>query len=176
MEILDILHPQDVLVRVPVQAKRPLLEVLARRLASRSGMSAVSVLSALLGREKLGATSIGQGIGMPHAMLDGLQEPAAVLAVLEAPIPYHAPDDQSVDVVLAVIWPRNGSSDFLTALARFCRRLSDPQVLRQLRGSASAEEALRHLRDPADAACPSIAGLSALAAPRSRAAARGSWR
>jgi PTS system nitrogen regulatory IIA component len=65
MEILDILHPQDVLVRVPVQAKRPLLEVLARRLASRSGMSTVSVLSALLGREKLGATSIGQGIGMP---------------------------------------------------------------------------------------------------------------
>ena len=75
MEILDLLHPQDVLVRVPARAKRPLLEILARQLASRSGLSAVFVLSALLGREKLGATSIGQGIGMPHAMLNGLREP-----------------------------------------------------------------------------------------------------
>lgn len=65
MEILDLLHPQDVLVRVSEQAKRLLLEVLARHLASRCGMSVVSVLAALLGREKLGATSIGQGIGMP---------------------------------------------------------------------------------------------------------------
>lgn len=176
MEILGLLNPQDILMRASAQAKRPLLEVLARKLASRSGQSFVSVLAALLDREKVGATCIGQGIGMPHAMLGGLREPAAVLAVLEHPTPYHTPDEQSVDVVLAIIWPRDGSSDFLNALARFCRHLSHPQVLKRVRGATSSEEALQHLGEPKDVGCPSISGQSTLATPRNHAAARGAWR
>ena len=175
MEILDLLHPRDILVRDPAQAKRPLLEALARELASRTGLSFASVLSSLLDREKLGATCIGQGIGMPHAMLERLREPAAVLAVLHQPIPYHTPDEQSVDVVLGVIWPREGATDFLNALARFCRRLSQPQVLKKIRAAASAEEVLQHLGEPKDSGCDSMPDLSAMM-PRPQAAARWGWR
>ena len=53
MEIPDLLHPQAILVRDPAQAKRPLLEALARQLASRTELSFAAVLSALLDREKL---------------------------------------------------------------------------------------------------------------------------
>lgn len=176
MDTFDLLHPQDILVRATAQAKRPLLEALASRLAARSDLSAVSILSALLARERLGATSIGHGIGMPHAMLGGLREPAAVLAVLRHPIQYRASDEQSVDVVLAVIWPQGRSPEFLHALARFCRRLSHPEVLKVLKAAASAEEVLQHLGGPNDVERPSTRGLSALTSPRTRAAARGLWR
>lgn len=175
MEILDLLHPRDILVRDPAQAKRPLLEALARQLASRSELSFASVISALLDREKLGATCIGQGIGMPHAMLERLREPATVLAVLQQPIPYHTPDEQSVDIVLGVIWPREDATDFLNALARFCRHLSQPEVLKKVRAAASAEEVLQHLGEPKDSGCASIPGMSAMM-PRTQAAARWGWR
>lgn len=182
MEIFDLLHLQDILVRESAQAKRPLLEVIARRLASRTGLSFVSVLSALLDREKLGATCIGQGIGMPHAMPGGLGEPAAVLAVLERRISYDTPDEQCADVVLGIIWPREPFTEFLNSLARFCRHLSHPQVLKKLRGAVSAEEVLQHLGEPNDAGCPSVSALSAvkspraLVMPRTQPAARWSWR
>ncbi len=182
MEILDLLHPRDILVRDPAQAKRPLLEALARQLASRTRLSFAAVLSALLDREKLGATCIGQGIGMPHAMLERLREPASVLAVLEHPIPYDASDEQCVDVVLGVVWPREGSTEFLNALARFCRHLSQPQVLKKVRAAMSAEEVLQHLGQPKNAGCPSISALSTAVTPgplamsRSQAAARWAWR
>ena len=117
-------------------------------------------------KEHAALPCIGQGIGMPHAMLGGLREPAAVLAVLKHPIPYHTPDEQTVDVVLAIIWPRDGSSDFLNALARFCRHLSHPQVLKKVRAATSAEEVLQHLGEPKDVGCPSISGQSTLATPR----------
>ncbi|MGQ2905795.1 MAG: PTS sugar transporter subunit IIA [Neoaquamicrobium sediminum] len=175
MEILDLLHPRDILLRDPAQAKRPLLGAIARQLSSRTGLSFVSVLSALLDREKLGATYIGQGIGLPHAMLERLREPAAVLAILQQPIPYHTPHEQSVDVVLGVVWPREGATDFLNALARFCRQRSQPQVLKKVRGAASAEEVLAHLSRPMDAAPLSIPGLSSLQ-PRAQAAERWGWR
>ncbi len=175
MEILDLLHPRDILVREPAHAKRPLLDALARQLASRTGLSFGSVLTALLDREKLGATCIGQGIGIPHAMLERLREPAAVLAVLQQPIPYHTTDEQSVDVVLAVIWPREVATDFLNALARFCRHLSQPQVLKKVRAAASAEEVLQDLGEPKDPGCAPIPGSSAMM-PQRQAAARRSWR
>ncbi len=149
MEILDLLHPRDILVREPAHAKRPLLDALARQLASRTGLSFGSVLTALLDREKLGATCIGQGIGIPHAMLERLREPAAVLAVLQQPIPYaHRRTSTRVDVVLGVVWPREVATDFLNALARFCRHLSQPQVLKKVRAAMSAEEVLQHLGEP----------------------------
>ena len=182
MEILDLLRPQDILMRHPAQAKRPLLEAMARQLASRTGLSFASVLWALLDREKLGATCIGQGIGMPHAMPGGLGEPAAVLAVLEHPIPYGASDEQCVDVVFGVVWPREGATDFLNALARFCRHLSQPQVLKKVRAAMSAAEVLQHLGQSKDAGYPSVSALLTpvtplpLAMPRPQAAARWAWR
>ena len=166
MEILDLLHPQDILVRESAQAKRPLLEAVARRLASGTRLSFVSVLSALLARKKLGATCIGQGIGMPHAMPGGLGGPAAVLAVLAHPIPYDTSDEQCVDVVLGVVWPRKGCTEFLNSLARFCRHLSHPQVLKKVSGAVSAEEVRQHLGEPKDAGCPSVSALPAVATPR----------
>lgn len=142
MDILDLLHLRDIHVREPAQARRPLLRTLSGRLAARAGAPEETVLAALLNRGSLGSTGIGHGIAVPHALLTGLRAPAATLAILDRPVWFRAPDEQPVDVVLAVIWPRERGGEFSPAVARFCRKLSNPDVLKRIRSALSSDGVL----------------------------------
>ena len=142
MDILDLLHPRDIHVREPAHARRPLLRVLSGRLAARAGALDETVLAALLNRESLGSTGIGHGIAVPHALLTGLPAPAATLAILDRPVWFRAPDERPVDVVLAMIWPRERGGEFSPAVARFCRKLSCPDVIKGIRSAPSSDEVL----------------------------------
>jgi hypothetical protein len=77
MDIFDLLHQRDIVLRAPAQAKRSLLRLLTHTLSVRCGLPADSILAALLSREKLGSTGIGHGIAVPHALMKSLSEPAA---------------------------------------------------------------------------------------------------
>ncbi|MBZ9799079.1 PTS sugar transporter subunit IIA [Mesorhizobium sp. ES1-4] len=142
MDILDLLHPRDILVRAQAQAKRPLLRLVSGRLAARSGVPEETVLAALLNRESLGSTGIGHGIAVPHALLEQLLAPTATLAVMDRPVWFRASDEQPVDVVLAVIWPRERAGEFMPALARFCRKLSRLDIPKGIRCAASPDGVL----------------------------------
>lgn len=142
MDILDLLHPRDIHVRELAPASRPLLRLLSGRLAAHAGAPEETVLAALMNRESLGSTGIGHRIAVPHALLTGLPAPAATLAILDRPVWFRAPDEQPVDVVLAVIWPRERGGEFSPAMARFCRKLSRPDVLKAIRSALSSDGVL----------------------------------
>jgi len=160
MDILDLLHPRDIHVREPAHARRPLLRVLSGRLAARAGALDETVLAALLNRESLGSTGIGHGIAVPHALLTGLPAPAATLAILDRPVWFRAPDERPVDVVLAMIWPRERGGEFSPAVARFCRKLSSPDVVKGIRSALSSDGVLTCLGAPDGAAQQSLTAIS----------------
>ncbi|WP_292649299.1 PTS sugar transporter subunit IIA [Mesorhizobium sp.] len=57
--------------------KRTALSGMAARLSEKVGRSHGAVLAAFLRRERLRPTAVGDGIGIPHARLDGIAAPAA---------------------------------------------------------------------------------------------------
>ncbi|MBP0438017.1 PTS sugar transporter subunit IIA [Tianweitania sediminis] len=146
MEITDLLTADDVFMQVKAPAKRFVLRQLSCHLAEVTGLPALAVSTALLDREALGSTSIGHGIGLPHALVGDMGRPAAALAILKDPIDFGSPDSQPVDVVLAVIWPRKEAVAFNRALSSFCRILYQPDTFRSLRRAPSADEILSQLQ------------------------------
>jgi len=46
------------------------------------------VLSAIISREKLGSTGIGNGLALPHAILESAMRPVTLLATLETPVDF----------------------------------------------------------------------------------------
>lgn len=146
MDIFDLLHQRDIVLRAPAQAKRSLLRLLTHTLSVRCGLPADSILAALLSREKLGSTGIGHGIAVPHALMKSLSEPAAALAVFDRPVWHWASDEQPVDVVLAAIWPGERTGEFTPALALSCRRLACAGAIKKIRSAATADEVLECLR------------------------------
>jgi PTS system nitrogen regulatory IIA component len=117
--------------------------MLADIAASHVGIGAPAIFAALDRREKLGSTGIGEGIGMPHAPVPGLDRPTALLARLSAPIDFEAVDEKPVDIVAVLLVPADETSANLNLLAGLARVLRDPSKLGRMRSAATAQDLYR---------------------------------
>lgn len=146
MAIADLFPAADGILNLSPAGKKELLEMLAAEVAARIDQPQEKILDAILAREKLGSTALGRGVALPHARVDWLDKPVAILARLTRGIDMEARDGEPVDLVFLVLWPENASEGFLPALSNICRVLRDNQLPRQLRQAHSADEALRTLQ------------------------------
>jgi PTS system nitrogen regulatory IIA component len=137
----SILCEENIVLGMAAKGKRSALAKIADRFGQRIDMRGSTVLAGLLRRERLGSTGIGHGVAVPHARLDGIAEPAAMLTVLENPVWFGAPDDEPVDLLLALLWPKDDVAGFLPTLAAFCRLLRQPDLRARLRASVTPAEA-----------------------------------
>jgi PTS system nitrogen regulatory IIA component len=136
-----MLREHDIMLGVAARGKRSALAKIADRLGQRADIRGSAILAALLRRERLGSTGIGHGVAVPHARLDGIAEPAAMLTTLGCPVWFGAPDDEPVDLLLTLLWPKGDVAGFLPALASFCRLLRRPGLRARLREATTPAEA-----------------------------------
>lgn len=141
MKLSELLGEDGFALGVPSGEKRSALRAVAAKLAARTGRSEGAILNVLLRRERLGSTATGDGVAVPHAVLDGISEPAAVIATLKHPISFDAPDDKNVDLLLGLLWPRDSREGFVPALSRSVRLLRRPGYRECIRNATSSAEA-----------------------------------
>ena len=99
------------------------------------GTPSEDVLAALIERETLGPTGVGNGIALPHARLAGIEEVVGLLVVLEKPVDFDSIDRQPVDIVFALLAPEDAGVEHLKALALVSRTLRDQSVCAKLRSN-----------------------------------------
>lgn len=133
-----ILSPDDVVHALRTEGKRACLNDLSRRAARALELDASAILTALLKREDLGSTGVGDGIALPHARLDGFRRPFGLLTSLHRPVDFDAVDDRPVDLVFLLLLPMDAHGAQLNALACVARRLRDPNVAAAMRGARDA--------------------------------------
>jgi nitrogen PTS system EIIA component len=138
MSVDRILAPSDALVGLRAAGKGALLEELARRAANALGLAAETIFPALIRRESLGSTGVGDGIALPHARLEGIARPYGILARLRDPIDFDAVDDRPVDLVVLLLLPAVAEGETLNALACVARRLRDPGAAATMRAARDA--------------------------------------
>ncbi|RMF66640.1 MAG: transcriptional regulator [Alphaproteobacteria bacterium] len=129
------------------RSKRQLLEELARAAAQETGIEAGVILDALMERERLGTTGVGQGVALPHARIAGLDRLHAFFGRAVEPVPFDAIDDKPVDLFILLLAPAQANAEHLRALAQAARLLRNKELCRQLRG-ADGEEAIAALLNP----------------------------
>lgn len=139
--IENLLSEDDIALDVTAKGKLPALAKISVGLAQRVGMTEKTVLSGLVNREQMGSTALGEGIAIPHALLNDLLYPVASLTRLAAPIDFDAPDNGQVDLLFALLWPQRDTEQFLPTLASVSRMLRNRPL----------HEALRDARSPAEA-------------------------
>ena len=87
------------------------------------------VFSALLKREELGSTGVGNGVAIPHVRLEQVRNPFGIMMRLKDPINFDSIDGQPVDLVCLLLSKENESAQ----LAGIARRLRRPELLEELR-------------------------------------------
>ncbi|GGB46667.1 hypothetical protein GCM10011607_03570 [Shewanella inventionis] len=81
----------------------------------------------------MGSTGIGNGIAIPHGRLTTIDHPIGIFIKCEEPIQFDAIDKQPVDILFALLVPADQCQQHLSTLSSMAQKLSDKQVLKQLR-------------------------------------------
>lgn len=98
------------------------------------------ILEAVIERERLGSTALGNGVCIPHARLPGLNEPIGTFARLAAPVDFDAIDERHCDLVFVLLAPELEGSSHLRALAQISRAFRQANFRAALRAAKSHSE------------------------------------
>lgn len=145
-EMSELLTPERIALDLKPTSKRQLLKELARLVSKGEALDPDRVLEALLERERLGTTAIGEGIAIPHAKIKDLDHLVGAFVRLAEAVDFEAVDEVPVDLVFLLLAPESTSSaEHLKALARLARLLRDPEVRARLRSEEDVEHIYRLL-------------------------------
>lgn len=140
MKIAEFIRPESVIVDLPARSKSRALQAMSAQASQALAVPEGVILQALLAREKLGSTGIGEGIAIPHTRIAGVAAPFGMLARMNKPIDFDAIDDVPVDIVFLLLMPAEDRKDHLNVLAHVARQLRSHEVLKKIRSAASAHE------------------------------------
>src|SRR5690242_18615899 len=147
IDITTLIAAEQVLT-LPAQPKPQLLDGLARRAAGSLQLPEAAILEAILQREALGSTGVGQGVAIPHARVAGLGQFFGLFARLDHAIDFAAIDGRPVDLVFLLLMPAHAGKEHLAALAAISRRLRDRDTVRRLRAATDARSIYDVLTGP----------------------------
>jgi PTS system nitrogen regulatory IIA component len=133
MDIDDLLGSDGIVLRSGASSKREALRVIADAAAQSLNLDEGKVLDALLEREALGSTGLGNGVAIPHARVEGLTRICGVFVRMDTPVAYGAVDDRPVDLLFALFAPPRDGAEHLRALAAVSRALRSPELREKLR-------------------------------------------
>lgn len=122
------------------KSKKSVLEKLSSILSETTGIDADEIFNQLYERERLGSTSVGNGVALPHARLHGINVPYISVIVLEDAIDFDNIDDFDVDIVLCLIVPYEQTDDHLVLLSSLSQILDDISNRKKIRSSRNTEQ------------------------------------
>ncbi|WAJ70524.1 PTS IIA-like nitrogen regulatory protein PtsN [Catenovulum adriaticum] len=141
MDIQSFLSLDCTASAVPVTSKKRVLELISQIAAKQlTAVPEQEILDALMQRERLGSTGIGNGIALPHGRLAHSDQTVAVLITAETAISYDAIDNQPVNVFFALLVPEAECKAHLKSLAAVAEKLSDKAILKKIRTAQTNQE------------------------------------
>jgi nitrogen PTS system EIIA component len=143
VHIVDILRPDCVIVDLAGGTVASVLAELARPVAAAVGLDAQALTAALLAREKLGSTGIGEGVAVPHCKVAGLPALTACLGRSVDGVDFRALDGKPTRLFVALFAPERGGAEHLQALARVSRLLKRPEFRKALLDAPDAASVYR---------------------------------
>ena len=128
------------------RSKKSILERLSLLLSKSSGISTDEIFTCLYDREKLGSTSVGNGVAIPHARIKGITHPFISVVILDNPIEFDNIDNLDVDIVVCLIVPTEETDNHLALLACLSEILDKLSNRKKLRSARNSEEILHCLK------------------------------
>lgn len=148
MKITDFLREDAVIIGMQSTRKRDSLKELLKALETAGRIrDHEKILTALMERENLGSTGIGQGIAVPHTKSDQVEELIGALGISSAGVEFDSLDGESVSIIFLVLAPAKATGMHLKALAKIARLLKDRVFRNSLKNAQTAAQAVAIIRE-----------------------------
>ena len=142
MTLKDLLKDGAVFSGLRPASKKQALHLISIKAAARCGLKAEDVLDAIMERERLGSTGVGNGVAIPHARCAGLNEITGFFFRLDAPVDFEAIDDVPVDLIFLLLAPEGDGAGHLRSLAQVSRMLRRQDLRQKIRNTANEDAIL----------------------------------
>ena len=151
MKIMEFLDKRAIKVGLNATEKEDVLRELVDILAEVKDIGdKKSILRALIERESLGSTGIGQGIAIPHGKTERVGELVAVMGISHKGINFEALDGEPVYIFFLLVAPKETAGPHLKALAQISRLLRDAYFCELLKRCKTSEEVYNLIKHEED--------------------------
>ncbi len=141
MNLSDILSLESIIVDLKGESKEEIITELVNSLVVGDAITdRDQVLQAVLDREKIMSTGIGDGIAIPHGKSAAATELVAAMGTQRWGMDFDALDGEPAYVFFLLVSPANVSGPHIKALARISRLLKNEEFKKKLIDANSAEE------------------------------------
>jgi len=128
MQIMDFLSKKAIVTDIKSTKKADVIRELVDALIGAGEVEKRhrnKLIEALMAREALGSTAIGQGIAIPHAKSDSVSKLVAAFGLSKKGIDFDSLDGDLAFIFFLLLAPQDSAGPHLKALARISRLLKD---------------------------------------------------
>jgi len=139
MKITDFLSKKAILTDIKSTKKEDVIKELVDTLVAAEEIEKRcrnKLIDALMTRESLGSTAIGQGIAIPHAKSDCVDKLIAAFGISKKGVDFDSLDGEPAYIFFLLVAPQDSAGPHLKALARISRLLKDKYFRDSLRACA----------------------------------------
>lgn len=136
MQLRQLLDLKLTFCQHPAASKKALLFNLSQAFSQHLNTNNENdIFEAFIARERLGSTSIGHGIAIPHIRCPHTTTPLGALVQLKQGIDFGSHDKKPIDLVFALMVPQQAQDTHLIILAHLAKLFHQPSFLAQLRNA-----------------------------------------
>lgn len=132
-DLTSLLKEGIVLNSQSAESRKQVLQTLAQAMGDKLGIDSRDILDAVLERENLGSTGVGEGVAIPHARITGLAAPIGAFVRLQDGVDFDAIDGRDCDLIFMLLAPHSSGADHLRALAQVSRTFRNGDLRQALR-------------------------------------------
>lgn len=148
MKIVDYLKEDCIITNLKSRDKEGTLRELIKLLEKNGYFkNGEKILETVMEREKLGSTGIGQGIAIPHAKTDQINDIVCALGISQNGVDFDSLDGEPVYIIFLVLAPTKSIGQHLKTLAKIARLLKDKVFRNSLRNAKTPAEALKIIKE-----------------------------
>jgi PTS system nitrogen regulatory IIA component len=136
MKIMDFLSKKAILADLKTTKKEDIIRELVDALIASEDIEKHNrgkIIEALMERESLGSTAIGQGIAIPHAKSDSVTKLVGACGLSRKGVDFDSLDGEPVHIFFLLVAPQDSAGPHLKALARISRLFKDKYFRDSLR-------------------------------------------
>ena len=142
MKLSEFISKSSIFLDVHADSQKNVFKILGNIFSKKNKTLSSLIIDKLNERERLGSTSVGYGIAIPHTKVKGINKTQVIFLKLKNGVDFSASDGKKIDLVFSIIAPENSESDHLLILSSISKFIRQKKKVDRLRGSTNIDEIL----------------------------------
>lgn len=148
MKLSDLLPANRIISDLKGETKLEIIDELLMLMKNQGLVQEFEVaLNDILEREGYLSTGLENGLAIPHAKTDSINELAIILGVKTEGVSFESLDGKPADLIFLVLSPKDTSGPHIQALAQITRNLKDAKIRNQIKACKSSQEIAEIIRN-----------------------------